>query len=104
MAALGSVGQLVDDDMLSVGGWRTVVTPTGTGTISGTVQDSTGAFVARTIRAYERTTGLFIAETVSDGSGNYSLTNMPAVEHTLLCLDDAAGTVYNDLVLRTTPV
>jgi hypothetical protein len=36
--------------------------------------------------------------------GSYALTTAHTGECNVLCLDDAAGTVYNDLVLRTTPV
>jgi hypothetical protein len=36
--------------------------------------------------------------------GEYGITTSHTGECNVVCLDDAAGTVYNDLILRTTPV
>lgn len=74
-----------------------------TSTISGTVLDATSAPVARTVRVYERATGTLLGETISSAStGAYSLTlNLPVGDEVqVVCMDDAAGTLENDLVHR----
>jgi hypothetical protein len=38
------------------------------------------------------------------GAGEYSIPTSHTGECNVVCLDDAAGAVYNDLILRTTPV
>lgn len=80
-------------------------------TLSGNVKDDTNANAARAVQAVSRQTynGRPVAfSTTSDGStGNYSLKvpDIGSEEWTRLFLDNAAGTVYNDLVLgRGTPV
>lgn len=74
--------------------------PNFAGQRSGNVKDATGTNTARLIRAYNRVTGALAGETTSDAStGNYTL-NLPTLdEHTLVFLDDDAGTAYNALVL-----
>lgn len=72
------------------------------GQISGTVKVS-GAGVVRTVRAYRRDTGALVGSAASDASGNYTINATTATECTVICLDDAAGTVENDLVLRAVP-
>jgi hypothetical protein len=79
--------------------------------LSGNVKDDAGANAARVVQAISRQSynGRPVAfSTTSDGtSGNYSLKvpDIGSEEWTRLFLDDAAGTVYNDLVLgRGTPV
>jgi len=72
--------------------------------ISGVITDTTGTPTARTVRFYRRDTGAFVGETVSDGStGAYSINTGPIGECDVVCLDDSAGTTYNDLILRQTP-
>ena len=74
-------------------------------TISGTIMDTNGNGVARTVRAYRRDTGALMGEAVSNAStGAYSITTTYAGEHSVVMLDDAVGTVENDQILRTTPV
>lgn len=73
-----------------------------TATVSGTVSLD-GSPVARTIRAYRRDTGALIGSGTSDGTGAFSFTIPYANgEVQLVCMDDAAGTVYNDLIERVT--
>ncbi len=43
-----------------------------------------------------------LSQSLADGA--YSLTVEYSGECNVVCLDDATGTVYNDLILRTTPV
>lgn len=72
--------------------------------ITGTVYDASGSAAAsRTVRAYRRDTGALLGETTSDSGGAYSFTLTYAGECNVVALDDSAGTVYNDLILRTTP-
>lgn len=88
------------------GGWPTRLPSDRTTwkTVSGTVYDSTSTPVARTVRAIRRSTGELLAETVSDAStGAYSLRVPDTSEVQVLCLDDSAGALENDLVLRTFP-
>lgn len=90
----------------ALGGWpiRLPSDRTAWKTVSGTVYDSTGTPVARTVRAVRRSTGELLAETVSDAStGAYSLRVPDTSEVQVLCLDDSAGVLENDLVLRTIP-
>jgi hypothetical protein len=80
-------------------------------TLSGNVKDDADANAARVVQAISRQSygGRPVAfSTTSDGTtGNYSLKvpDIGSEEWTRLFLDDASGTVYNDLVLgRGTPV
>lgn len=73
--------------------------------ISGTVVDSNSNGIARTVRVYRRDTGALLGETISNPStGAYSITLDHTGEVQVVMLDDAAGTVENDQILRTTPV
>lgn len=68
--------------------------------ISGNVKDAAGANAARVVRAYRRDTGALAGSATSDaGTGNYALTTEYEGEHTLVFLDDDAGTAYNALAL-----
>jgi len=75
-------------------------------TVSGTVVDSNGNGVARTVRAYRRDTGDYLSGgTSSATTGAYSITLAYAGEVQVIMLDDAGvGTFENDQILRTTPV
>lgn len=77
-----------------------------TRSISGTVRDSSGAPVSRALRIYRRDTGALVGETTSDATtGAYSKNvGFLANEMQVVCLDDAGGTLENDLILRTYPV
>lgn len=72
-------------------------------TLSGNVKDETEANVARTVRAYLRSSGVLAGSTVSDGStGNWSMTVDNAGEHDIVILDDASSDpLFNDLIVRT---
>lgn len=66
--------------------------------ITGNVKNDANANVARTVRAYRRDTGVLSGSTVSDGTtGNFSIITDYAGEHTVIALDDDAGTAYNVL-------
>ncbi|MBL8355630.1 MAG: hypothetical protein JNM01_12445 [Delftia acidovorans] len=74
------------------------------GQISGVVRDDTDAPAVRLVRGYYRDTGALAAESSSSvGSGAYTLNCKRLAECSVLFLDDAAGTVYNDKVLRVMP-
>lgn len=73
-------------------------------TVSGMVQQEGGA-ASRTVRLYRRDTGALLGSTTSNATtGAYSFTTAFNGEVQVVCLDDAAGTTYNDLIARTTPV
>jgi hypothetical protein len=72
-------------------------------TYSGAVLDGSGNPVVRTVRAYLRSTGALIGQTTSSaGTGTYSLLVATALgdEVQIICLDDNAGTLENDLIHR----
>lgn len=78
--------------------------PTGTLQASGVVRDASGAYASRTVRAMRRDTGMIVCETVSDpATGAWEIQSPYAVEHDVLCLDDAAGVTEFDLVQRVIP-
>ena len=72
--------------------------------LSGTTKDDANANAARTVRIYERDTGAFVGQAVSSGDGTFSIEVARSVQHDIVCLDDTAGTTYNDLIHRATPV
>lgn len=74
--------------------------------ISGNVKNDLGVNVARKVYAYRRDTGALVASTVSDGgTGSYTVLSNYEGAHTLVFLDDDAGTAFNALVLdRIVPV
>lgn len=61
--------------------------------------------VARTVRAYDRSTGVFIAGTTSSAvDGSYSIETSVYTEVFVVAFDDVAGTVYNAVILdKITP-
>lgn len=72
--------------------------------VSGVVRDSANALCARTVRAYDRTTGALLGSTTSNAvTGAYSIDCSTTSEVNVICLDDTAGVTENDLILRTTP-
>jgi hypothetical protein len=104
MADLGAVGQ----DGGFGGGFRqyfhitTVVSPT-TMTVSGNVYDDTSTAAERIVRLYRRSDGAFIGEITSTaGTGAYSLA-APNEEVQRIVLDDAGGSLYNDIIDRVIP-
>lgn len=72
--------------------------------LSGTVNDDTNTGAVRTVRAYERDTGVFVSQAVSSDDGTFAIEVARNVQHDIICLDDAAGSTYNDLIHRATPV
>ena len=75
------------------------------GSVSGTVKDSNGAPLQRTMRAYDRPSGELLATVASNPStGAYQLSVPLGNEVDVMCLDDADGSLENDLVHRTFPV
>lgn len=71
--------------------------------VSGVVYDDTNAAASRLVRAYCRRDGALLGETWSDPSdGTYTL-QCPDEEVLRVVLDDAAGTLHNDLIDRIMP-
>ena len=78
--------------------------PDGMGEVSGVIKDDTGANCARTVRIHNRATGAMIASTTSDGTtGAYLLAAPTLDEVQRIVLDDAGGTLYNDIIDRVIP-
>lgn len=75
----------------------------GTLSISGTVRNDAGAVCVRTVLLINRLTGQIEQRTESASDGTYSFQYLPNVEYLVVCLDDDAGTTYNDLILRAAP-
>ena len=74
-------------------------------TTSGTILDINGNGVARTVRVYRRDTGALLGSVLSSAlNGTYSFSDAYTGEVQVILLDDAAGAVENDQILRTTPV
>ena len=73
--------------------------------ITGFVKDMGNNPLARTVRAYARNTGALVGETVSSAvDGSYEIQMIERTELSVVMLDDDAGTLEKDLVIRTTPV
>lgn len=73
--------------------------------ISGNVKDSANANASRTVRAYRRSDGALSGSAVSDaGTGNYTIAVPTSDEYNVIVLDDAAGTLENDLIARVLPI
>lgn len=74
-------------------------------TVSGTITDINGGGVPRTVRIYQRDTGALLGSVLSNAvSGAYSFTTAYTGEVQVIMVDDAAGSIENDQILRTTPV
>lgn len=73
--------------------------------ISGSVVDVNANGVSRLVRVHRRDTGEVLGQMYSDvSSGAYSITVAYAGVVYVVMMDDAAGTLENDQILRTTPV
>jgi hypothetical protein len=73
-------------------------------TVSGTITDINGGGVLRTVRLYQRDTGTLLDSVLSNAvSGAYSFTTAYTGEVQVIMVDDAAGSIENDQILRTTP-
>lgn len=71
--------------------------------VSGVVYDDTSAPCARVVRAYRRSDGALVDQTVSDAvTGAYELI-CTSDEVDRVVLDDDAGTLHNDLIDRVIP-
>jgi hypothetical protein len=74
-------------------------------TVSGAALDTNGNGVSRTMRAYRRDTGALVGTTNTNPStGAYTVNVTHDGEVQVVLLDDAAGAVENDQILRTTPL
>ena len=73
--------------------------------LAGTVKDSSGAFAARTVRAYRRSDGALASSAVSNGTtGAFSIASLDTTAHYVVCLDDGTPD-ENALILdNITPV
>lgn len=67
------------------------------------ILDDTNAPASRRIVAFPRTYYQRLVSTTSAADGSFALNNLPAAEHTVVYLDDDAGTLYNDKVNRVIP-
>lgn len=111
-ASTGLLGRL-DDLLITKGVARNTAnfTPPASafleyaGQLSGVVRDDANALVARTVRAYLRSSGALVGSATSNAStGAYSINAQTLDAHTVIVLDDETGTSYNALVLdRLTP-
>lgn len=73
--------------------------------VSGTILDINGNGVLRIVRVYRRDTGVLLGSATSNAiTGAYAFSDAFAGEVNVVLLDDAAGTIENDQILRTTPV
>lgn len=73
-------------------------------TVSGVVTDSAGLPAIRTVRIYARDSGAILGDVQSNAAGVYELQTAYSDEVNVVFIDDAGGEVFNDLILRTTPV
>lgn len=79
--------------------------PTGLGSVSGTVRDSTGALCARTVRLLRRDTGVVLGSAISDSAtGAFSIFT-PTLDEVVRIVHSGATTapLENDLIDRVIP-
>ena len=73
--------------------------------VSGTVKDAYDSPLVRTVRAFSRANGSLAGEAVSSAvDGTYEIQMLERGEVTVVMLDDSAGSLENDEVIRTIPV
>lgn len=78
--------------------------PSWAGQVTGIVRDSASAVAVRTVRAYRRDTGALVYSGASAaGTGVYTFNAPTLDELNVICMDDAAGTLENDLIARVIP-
>jgi len=83
---------------------HTIAHPNGAATVGGVIRDDTGAVCSRVVRIMRRDTGAVLGTISSDsGTGAYEFSVPTTDEVDVIVHDDAAGTVYNDLILRVIP-
>ncbi len=68
------------------------------GEFSGIVYEQ-GSPVQRSLYLYRRDTGAYVDTTTSSGDGYYTLSTTYSGAHFIVCLDDAAGDDFNDLII-----
>ena len=74
-------------------------------TVSGTILDINGNGVVRTVRVYRRDTGVLLGATTSSfATGMYSFADAYTGEVQVVMLDNDAGAIENDQILRTIPI
>lgn len=74
-------------------------------TVSGTILDINGNGVVRTVRAYRRDTGALVGTTTSlFANGTYTMPVRHDGEVQIVLVDDDAGAIENDQILRTIPL
>lgn len=77
------------------------------GSLSGSVQEAGAAVPNCVVRAYERKTGLMVAETRSDSSGDFTIAGLSkgSNNYYVIALDPEGGAIYNALIFdRVTPL
>lgn len=72
--------------------------------LAGSVADAAGGPAIRTVRACQRESGKGLLSTASASDGAWRMVVPDLGECMVVCLDDAAGPVFNDLIYRATPV
>ena len=73
--------------------------------VSGVVKDAADSPAAREVRAIDRASKVLLGTTTSDAvTGAYAIAVPVTSEVQVVFLDNAAGDVENDLILRTFPV
>lgn len=68
------------------------------GAFSGIVYEQSSP-VSRTLYLYRRDTGAYVDTTTASGDGSYTLSTTYSGTHFIVCLDDAAGDDFNDLII-----
>lgn len=71
---------------------------TFSGQFTGTVEEQ-GSPAQRSLYLYRRDTGAYVDTTTSSGDGSYTLSTTHSGTHFIVCLDDAAGDDFNDLII-----
>jgi hypothetical protein len=72
-------------------------------TAASPILDDANLPAIRKVVAFNRAFPSALVSTTSASDGSFSLTNLPVAEHTVVYLDDDAGTLYNDKVNRVIP-
>lgn len=86
------------------GAYRTLPKRENWKVVSGIVTDAANTPVAREVRAIDRASKVLLGTAISNaGTGAYAIAVPVASEVQMVFLDNAAGDVENDLILRTFP-
>lgn len=73
-------------------------------TAANPILDDANLPAIRKVVAFNRVLPSAIVSTTSAADGSFTITGLPCAEHTVVYLDDDAGTLYNDKVNRVFPV